>query len=605
VETLPAPEESAKAAATTGGLITLEVADRQLQQVVDYLHTVSGKNIVILKEQAKKLLVSFKLENVTYRAILDFIARKYGLVVDDSHIKENLIFLDMPEKVSMVFNNADIRDVINTIAIQSGANIVIGPEVAGTISMRLENVPWKEALNIVVRTLNFVAVPEPEANNTIRITSSKNIDNDLQIRIFRLSYLRPEGSTYTAKLTSEFAEHKESKDTAAAGNSLIDVLTKVKSAQGSISFEKSTASLVVRDTETALDQMDAIIQRLDVPPKQIHVAVKLVELSDTDVENIGVNWNQGLNFTMSPLSSWATAFPFDISKGLGNSFLVGQTAVASLPVRGIDPATRNFVDGNDLGTISAAAKAGNSTALNTIGPSLGLGSMGFGNTTALFQMLRTKTNGRVIQAPQLIALDHEEATIQVGQLVRYAESFVATTEGGGQVSGFREASGSPIKLGMQLLIIPNVTGPENNILMTIIPKTEQFSSATGIGGAPAGFQRFIGPSGETLDLPETTQNIVVTKMMLRNGETGVIGGLRQDNEDYTETKVPGFCDIPFLGRLFKFRTRSTSGSNLLVFVTPTIIDFTGGADQFRKDLDKIRNEISTSPLPPIGDETEK
>jgi type II secretory pathway component GspD/PulD (secretin) len=202
----------------------------------------------------------------------------------------------------------------------------------------------------------------------------------------------------------------------------------------------------------------------------------------------------------------------------------------------------------------------------------------------------------------LIALDNEEATIQVGELVRYAESFVSNTEGGGNVSGFREAGGSPIKLGLQLLIIPHVTGPENNVLMTIIPKTESFSLDRGGGGAPAGFQRFIGPDGIALDLPQTNQRIVVTKMMLRNGETGVIGGLRNEREDLSETKVPVFGEIPILGRLFRHKSRSTAGSNLLIFVTPTIIDF-HETDQFRKELEKIRSDFSSS-LTPFGEEAE-
>ena len=95
---------------------------------------------------------------------------------------------------------------------------------------------------------------------------------------------------------------------------------------------------------------------------------------------------------------------------------------------------------------------------------IALGSMGFGGTNAFFEMIRTKTNSRIVQSPQLITMDNEEATIQIGTLIRYAESFVANTEGGGNVSGFREASGSPINEGLQLFIIPHVTGPENNII---------------------------------------------------------------------------------------------------------------------------------------------
>ncbi|MFH0939119.1 MAG: secretin N-terminal domain-containing protein [Planctomycetota bacterium] len=605
VEVITAVEQPSTTATAVGALITLEVNERPLQQVLDYLRAVSGKNISVIKEKDKRLLVTFKLENVTYRAILDFIARKYGMTVDESRIKDNLIFLDTPEKVSMVFQRADIRDVINTIAIQSNANIVIGPEISGELSMRLENVPWNDALNIVVRTLDFVAVQE--ANNTIRITSPAKIEKQLDIRIFRLAYVSPEGSKYTAVLQSEFTKREESKETAQAGTSLIDVLTKVKSPQGTISFEKRSNSLVVRDMSTVLDQMQVIINKLDQSPKQVHISVKLVELSDADTEAIGVNWNQGIQFAMSPLSSWSTAFPFDVSNGLSRSWL-GDLAIAAGPTNQLAQGALTKVF--DVFTMRNAANRGGNTLFNRAGgtldasfnPGITFGSMGFGATTALLQLLRTKTAGRVIQSPQLIALDNEEATIQVGELVRYAESFFASTEGGGQVSGYREASGSPLKLGMQLLIIPHVTGPENNVLMTIIPKTEDFSLNRGGGGAPEGFQRFVGPNGINLDLPQTNQRIVVTKMMLRNGETGVIGGLRSEREDMAETKVPVFSEIPFIGRLFKNRTRSISARNLLVFVTPTIIDF-HEENQFRKELDKIRTEFS-GPLTIIGEEIE-
>lgn len=603
VESLATAEDTNQSASVQGSLISLEVNDRPLQQVLDYLRTVSGKNIAVVKEKDKKLLVTFKLENVTYRAILDFIARKYGMVVDDTQLKNNLIFLDTPEKVSMVFQRADIRDVINTIAIQSNANIVIGPEVTGEVSMRLENVPWNDALNIVVKTLDFVAVPE--VNNTIRITSPAKIAQQLDIRIFRLAYISPEGSKYTAVLTSEFAKREESKDTAAAGQSLIDVLTKVKGSQGSISFEKRSNALVVRDTSTSLDQMQLIIDKLDQPPKQIHVAVKLVELSDFDAEAIGVNWANGMQFSVSPLSNWQSAFPFDVSHGISESILgklasglatTPSTAVGASGVRTAGTTTDVF----NLGTAidRGSTLAGVPTTLTPFT----LGTMGFGSTNALLQIVRNKTSGRVIQAPQLIALDNEEATIQVGELVRYAETFVANTEGGGNVSGFREAAGSPIKLGTQLLIIPHVTGPENNILMTIVPKVEQFStSRSGLNGAPPGFQRFNG-AGISLDLPETAQRIVVTKMMLRNGETGVIGGLREENDATSETKVPIFGEIPIIGRLFRHRAKTANATNLLVFVTPTIVDF-HESDTFRKELDRVRQDFA-KPFTPIGEDEE-
>jgi len=590
-------------AKTSGAFISLELNERPLKQVLDYLSTVSGKNIRVKKDKDNKLLVTFKLENVTYRAILDFIARKYGMTVDDSMINQNIIWLDTPEKVSMVFNNADIRDVINTIAIQSNANVVIDSEVTGTVSMRLENVPWKDALSIVVRTLDKVLVDEP--NNVIRITTPSKIATQLDIRIFRLAYISPEGSKYTAVLTSDFTKKEEAKDAAATavagppvGQSLIDVLQKMRTTQGQISFEKRSNTIIVRDTQTTLDQMQSIIAKLDIPPKQIHVAVKLVQLTDGDSEALGIDWGAGIKFQITPVANWASAFPFDVSSGLSKS-LLGDLAAVQGQRSSIDPLTGAALGAGSTDIFSA--RRGVATQGSTFSEAVGggtattapltLGSMGFSGTQATLEMIRNKTRGRVIQAPQIVTLDNEEATIQVGQLVRYAETIVSNTEGGGNVGGFREAQGSPLKLGFQLLVIAHVTGPENNVLMTIVPKVENFT----------GFQTF-GSGASTLQLPQTTQSIVVTKMMLRNGETGVIGGMKEEHEDFAERKVPIFGDIPFIGQLFKHRNKNITGNNLLVFVTPTIIDFyeTG---TFEKDLEKFRAEYA-KPFTNLGEEEE-
>jgi general secretion pathway protein D len=205
---------------------------------------------------------------------------------------------------------------------------------------------------------------------------------------------------------------------------------------------------------------------------------------------------------------------------------------------------------------------------------LSWGTLDFTQLVSVLRFIKTQTRGKVMQAPQITALNHEEATIHVGKLVRYAEQFVETTELGGKVSGFREAKNSPVKLGIQILVIPHVTGPENNVLLTIIPKAE----------SPAGaelFETFSGGGGMELKLPQTSQRIVVTKMMLRDGETGVIAGLREEWEGETITKVPILGDIPIIQWLFMSRERpreTNKSSNLLMFITPKVIDFSRTGD---------------------------
>lgn len=579
-------EETSLGAKGPGQTITIRIQDRPLKLVLEYLSAVSGINIRAINDKVERLPVTVDLENVGHMAVLDFIAKKYGLMIEQ--ISPKLIVVSLPEKVSMVFNRADIRDVINTIAIQADANIVVGPEISGEISMRLENVPWHEALDIVVKTLDFVAVRE--SNDTIRITTPNKLQTQRETRIFRLAYLTPESAKYTATLSTPYAAKKESESAGAAGTTLIDMLGNMKGEGAQLSFVKRGNALVVTDTATNLNAMQAVINKLDVAPKQIHVGLKIVSMTDSDVERLGVNWGSGLQFNLRPIGSWSTAFPFDVTKGLARS-LLGDLAVHPRGVNVIDKTTNTVVPSVDIYPLRNAFKAGAVTGTTFGAPStIGLGSMGFGDTSAFFEMIRTKTSSRVIQSPQLMTLDNEEATIQVGNLVRYAESFVANTEGGGNVSGYREATGSPINEGLQMLIIPHVTGPENNILMTAIPKTEELIE----------FKDFVGPDGIVLSLPQTRQRIVVNKMLLRNGETGVIGGLRLERETRAKNNLPVFSQIPILGRLFKHRTQTITGESLMLFVTPTIVDF-GLPEDFKNSLDSLRKEMS-KPFAPLGDE---
>ena len=131
-----------------------------------------------------------------------------------------------------------------------------------------------------------------------------------------------------------------------------------------------------------------------------------------------------------------------------------------------------------------------------------------------------------------------------------------------------------------MLVIPHVTGPDNNIILTVIPKTEDFTSAD----VTKRFLEFSSPLG-TLLLPQTTQRIVVTKMMLRNGETGVIAGLRKEIEGVTIKKVPFLGDIPILGWLFRFRSQTRSTQDLLIFITPQVIDL--------REEDALRRRFAT------------
>ncbi len=154
-------------------IFSANFTERPLKQVLDYLSEVSGKEITTAKAKDQKMLVSINLKNTTYRAALAVIALKYNMDIDCSQTKDNTVVISSPEKVSMVVRHADIRDVINLIAIQSDAKIVMGPEVTGDVSARFEGTRWREALDAVTRQLDFVVVNE--IDGTVRVTSPYKI----------------------------------------------------------------------------------------------------------------------------------------------------------------------------------------------------------------------------------------------------------------------------------------------------------------------------------------------------------------------------------------------------------------------------------------------
>ena len=563
-----APSRDARDTEGAGGRVFIDVADRPLGAVLDYLSRVGEYSIVPMEDDLRTMKVTLRIENVYWRSALDVIAQKYNLEIDES--KPRVLMISRPRVIEMKFDNQDVRSVITTIAAQAGANVVIGQSVKGTVTLNLRNVPWRDAIEIVARAANCVVVPEKR--DVIRIALPNELEAQMETRIFKLAYIQPEGSRYRAKITSDVAERVQTK--AGEGQlSLQQVLEKVKSEKGTVAPRQGTNALIVTDTPQKLEVMARLVSQLDTPPKQIHLSLKLIDLSDTDAEEVGILWQNGLTAEASGMS-FPTMFPF--APGPANSSFSGTV-----------PGDLGVIIPSGGGPLSLGSPLWVATEAQG---AVSLGTLSFTRLTALLRFLQTRTNSRVIQAPQLIALDHEEATIHVGELVRYAEAFQNTTEGGGMAAGFREASNSPVRLGIQVLVIPHVTGPDNNVILTVIPKTE-------MGKAPL-FETFEGGALGQLRLPQTIQRTVVTKMMLRDRETGIIAGLRQQQFGEKITKIPVLGDIPILGWLFRHRERSADSnrnSNLLILITPTVMDFekkTDIGDMVKRAQDELGRGFS-------------
>jgi general secretion pathway protein D len=185
----------------------------------------------------------------------------------------------------------------------------------------------------------------------------------------------------------------------------------------------------------------------------------------------------------------------------------------------------------------------------------------------LWEFLQRDSSTKIVQAPKLLALDNQEATVFLGETIRYARSTAATNQNGGLQFSIEEDPNSPVSVGFQLLVLPHVIPGEQKIMLTVIPQRRALSGKT---SPLPGFDR-ISVSGQFIDLPRVQSTTLVTHMILRSGETALIGGLLEDREIDGVAKVPLLGDLPVLGLLFQGKESIKVKEQLLIMITPRIL----------------------------------
>jgi type IV pilus assembly protein PilQ len=530
--------------------VDLNIVERDLSQVVQYLRDRSGANIVIIEGGDRKVR-ALQLSDVYWRDALDYAAEVAGAVVEED--KSGVLTISMPKRVSFVFDDQDIKEVISTIAKIANANVIVGPEVQGTVRVRLEDVPWRDALEEICKTLGFTVVQE--RRNIFRVVDPISLEQQKVTRSYQLRYIRPK-STRVPIITSEFIEGGATPPQGEPNEhfTVLAALEKALSETGELDFIVSQNVIIVRDTTQVHETIQEIIRRLDVEPSQVFIDLKFVSTTNADLLNLGVDYgDNGPQVSISG-SSIPIALPFTVGDGGFEDGIIASDF-------GFGPFA-----GNDL---TGPLNAGISQVPNTI-----FGALSFTQVQATLRMLQQDQSSEVIQAPKIITLDGNEATIFVGETVRYAEAKSEQGQAGGLQLTVQEAAGSPVEIGFQLLVRPNVVPGTRKIQMEVVPKETNLSGTGTSNLAPAGFDVFtVGSAGAegTIALPRTRSSTMITQMMLESGQTAVIGGLTTDSESETTTRVPYISRIPLLGELFKFRNEGRERRSLIIFITPTLV----------------------------------
>jgi len=313
--------------------------------------------------------------------------------------------------------------------------------------------------------------------------------------------------------------------------------------------------IMVKDTKPVVETIARTIAMMDVEPSQVQLDVRFVTTSNDDLLDVGISpggngWSASLGLGQIP-----TRLPFDLGAGgWDDSFIASETG------------TGPFVDGANTQNLPAA----------TTIPSVVFGALNFQEVTATLRLLARDSRSEILQAPQITTLDNSTATIFVGEAVRYAQARVEQGQAGGLLLALEEGDESPVNIGFQLLATPHIVPGSDKVILEVIPQRTSLSGTGTSAIAPAGFDIFEVGGGSSagagqIALPRVASSTLSTTVLLRSGETAVLGGLKSKTESETTTKLPLLGDIPLLGYLFKNKTQQTTMSTLLVFITPQII----------------------------------
>ncbi|MHC4938810.1 MAG: secretin N-terminal domain-containing protein [Planctomycetota bacterium] len=535
------------------GRVRFDVRGRALRDVVDLIRNKTRVDIVVDKD-AEEVPITLKVTDQHWLVALELVSERGECILERR--SPTLIYVSRPERVTFSFKNEDIKNVINVIATYSGANIVVSPAVNGSVTTSLKNIPWRDALEQIVKTLGYAVVEEDRG--ILRIIPVEDLKQQLETRVIRLKYIRPP-APYRAYLASEYTKEQIKAPNSTNPEKEFPILgalqTAVEVEGGTIEYDRVTNSVIARGTKPALDNLINLVQQIDIEPAQIFFDIKLITTRNQDLLDVGVDPGENGWTISSSMGATPSRLPFGVWSELD----------------GLHPS------GDPLATTP---------------PDTTYGTLDFTGVSLTLRLFAQDSESQLVQAPKLVALDNQEATIFVGETVRYAETSSASNQSGGLTFSIQEAPNSPVQQGFQLLVIPHVIPGTDKVMMTVIPEAEQLS---GTSTTLEGFDEFTSGQGAnqvSILLPRVSASTIVTHMIVSSGETAVLGGLLTKTTTEVERGLPGIRKIPVLKWLFTVKERNETMQNLIVFMTPRVIQSSDDIDASIKDsMRDYRNRL--------------
>ncbi|POF39405.1 fimbrial protein [Pseudomonas laurylsulfativorans] len=409
------------------------------------------------------------------------------------------------EKLSLNFQDIDVRSVLQLIADFTNLNLVASDTVQGGITLRLQNVPWDQALDLVLKTKGL---DKRKVGNVLLVAPADEIaarerqELESQKQIADLAPLRRELLQVNYAKAADIAKLFQSVTGAEAK----------PDERGSITVDERTNNIIAYQTQDRLDELRRIVTQLDIPVRQVMIEARIVEANVDYDKSLGVRWGGSVR-----KGNWNTS---GVNNGLNASSTIGTPGSTST--------NSPFVD---LGAVNNTSGIGIAFITDNVLLDLELSAM-------------EKTgNGEIVSQPKVVTSDKETAKILKGTEIPYQE---ASSSGATSVS-FKEAS-------LSLEVTPQIT-PDNRIIMEVKVTKDEPDYLN-----------------KVQDVPPIKKNEVNAKVLVNDGETIVIGGVFSNTQSKVVDKVPFLGDVPYLGRLFRRDVVSEKKSELLVFLTPRIMN---------------------------------
>jgi type IV pilus assembly protein PilQ len=436
------------------------------------------------------------------------------------------------ERLTLNFQDIDVRSVLQLLADTSGQNIVVSDSVTGSLTLRLQNVPWDQALDIVLRTKGL---DKRRQDNVIIIGPTEELANREKAELAAHKEVQELSPIRTEYIQANYAKvadlAKMIRPTGATAGGSSGGRNSLLSTRGSLSIDERTNTLLVQDTAENLGEIRRLVAALDVPVRQVLIEARIVVVSDTFERDLGAQ------------------FGVTSAQTNGNNGLLAVTGSGTGADTMIQSALTNLSSGLPVTPVATPTLANrymvNTPAANTNG-SIGI-SLLSGSYLIDLALSAAENEGKseTISSPRVITANQKQAVILQGTEIPYQES----ASSGATTTQFKNAV-------LSLKVTPLIT-PDNRVILDLDVSDDTVG------------QNVQSATGGTVPAIDTRQ--IQTQVLVSDGQTVVLGGILETTKSYAANKVPWLGDIPILGNLFKSTTNINNKTELLIFITPKIL----------------------------------